>query len=75
MARCKHLNCTIQETAREHILHTFEDGELVGSGHYEGDEFAMLWVSCQDCGLSRGYSKYNAPVWLDKLWNSISEMP
>lgn len=63
--RCsKHKNFTVTETAREHIAHTFEDGQYRFSDHVTGSELATVEVSCKDCGLIQHYSKCNMPRWL-----------
>lgn len=64
---CTHDNVTITETAREHISHVFADGKYAFSDHL------TIRVECPGCGLSKAYSKYHMPKWLERKWQEVTE--
>jgi len=62
--RCHHDNCTITERAEEYKTHVIEDGQHAYTETETGDLFAMIHVSCRDCGAELDYSRHNMPKWL-----------
>lgn len=66
--KCSHDNCTIREAITNYGTWHVVGGQIEAEAYNtEGDYHACVLVRCDDCGMSREYSKYkNVPKWLAK---------
>jgi hypothetical protein len=55
--------------------HFYENGLYTDSVNKEDNYINLIGIECDDCGLSKEYSRKRLPKWVQKRLNQVAERP